>query len=274
MMLFMLDVSPGAPHRRLKATASVLVVAGMIVGTVALKEATVAKPPELSATPAVELKTKDLSDAVEYTDLDNFADNPSGSQLTFVKLSDGTRMGSATERFPRPALSLIKLYLADYVAAHGSEEDRQLAIEMIEGSDDAAAGVLSQTYPEAIGSTAQAYGLRATKAGETWGESTTSTYDVVKFVQIKLEEDPSSPVLEAMRKSHEVANDGYAQNFGTAILPGVTGSKWGWSNEFDLHSSISFSDDFIVAAAVQGSAADLTALVQRHVAPVVSSTGP
>lgn len=208
--------------------------------------------------------------AGDYQDVSQFVqdrDNTSGSQLTYVRLSDGEHLGSANERLPRPALSLAKLYIADFVLRDGSDDDKDLVREMIVASDDQVATDLMEKYPHAITATATRYGLWSTKQGERWGTSVTSTYDVVKYVRAKLAEDPNSPLLLAMRQSHEVASDGYEQNFGTATLKGVKGTKWGWSDEKELHASVSFGDDFVVAAAVEGSAEDLTALVTRHLAP-------
>ncbi|MEJ5997296.1 hypothetical protein [Corynebacterium sp. H130] len=240
-----------------------LVIAG-IAGTVTLKHETTVVSPELQQVAA---EAAPASDYIDRASLDNFIDNPAGTQLTFVRLSDGEHLGSSTERFPRPALSLIKLYVADYVLLKGTEDEKQLALEMIKSSDDEVAAELVEEYPDAIEATARTYSLWSTEAGESWGTSRTSTYDAVKFLRAKIESDPNSPLLEAMRESHEVANDGYEQDFGTATLPGVKGTKWGWSNDRMLHSSISFGDDFVVAAAVLGSAEDLTDLVERQVAP-------
>lgn len=242
-------------------------VAGGIAGTLALKSVTAG--PDVVPIPAV-AEPLERSDYIAVDELDNFATYPGGSQLTFVRLSDGEHLGSATERFPRPALSLVKLYLADYVLTYGDAEDRELALEMIKGSDDKAADKLSEKYPRAIETTARRYGLWSTFAGDSWGVSRTSTYDSVKFLRSKLENDADSELLAAMKESHEVASDGYKQNFGTAQLPGVQGTKWGWSNDRQLHSSISFGEDYIVAAAVMGSAEDLTKLVERQIAPYLA----
>ena len=59
--------------------------------------------------------------------------------------------------------------------------------------------------------------------------------------------------------------DGYQQNYGTATLSDVVGSKWGWSDSKDRHSSVSFSDDFVVAASIEGSAKDLTKYVRKQI---------
>ncbi|WP_156192941.1 hypothetical protein [Corynebacterium kalinowskii] len=242
------------------------ILGSFVVGTITLDE-TAVEPPQL---PLLEEGVAALSDYVDREALDNFSEYPGGTQLTFVRLSDGQHHGSATERFPRPALSLAKLYIADYVLLTGDKEDHDSAVEMIEASDDVVADQLMEKYPEAIDDTARRYELWSTFAGETWGTSQTSTYDVVKFLRLKLQHDPDSDLLDAMHYSHEFAYDGYQQNFGTSTLPGARGTKWGWSDDRELHSSVSFGDDFVVAAAVQGSADDLTALVKRHVEPVLA----
>ncbi len=204
----------------------------------------------------------------EVADTDNrlgaFVENSTGSQVSYFRLSDGYHTGTATERFARPALSLIKLYIADYVLEHGTLTERYEAIEMISSSDDASAEELYERYPESVEETARKYGLLSTRGDERWGYSVTSTYDVVKFVATLLEEDPTSPILVAMAQASPVATDGYGQDFGTSELPGVIGTKWGWSDDRELHSSVSFGENFVVAAAVTGSADDLTQLVERQ----------
>lgn len=203
-------------------------------------------------------------------DLGEFTANATGSQVSFTRLSDGWHTGTATERFARPALSLIKLYIADYVLRYGLPEDKPAAVEMIRSSDDDLADELWDRYPRAIDVTAKNYGLLSTRSDEErWGYSVTSTYDVVSFIQQKLETDPMSPILTAMTQSDEFAADGYPQDFGTAVLPGAVGTKWGWSNDYSLHSSVTFGRDFVAAAAVTGSADDLTALVEAQLGGLV-----
>ena len=71
---------------------------------------------------------------------------------------------------------------------------------------------------------------------------------------------------KAPKESDKIAADGYEQNFGTSTLPGVIGTKWGWSNDLTLHSSVSYGENFVVAVAVSGTAEDLTDLVELQVA--------
>ncbi|WP_241228461.1 hypothetical protein [Corynebacterium hylobatis] len=207
-------------------------------------------------------------------DLASFVENPTGSQISFHRLSDDHRTGTATERFARPALSLIKLYIAEYVIEHGTFAEQYAAIDMISSSDDRTAGELYRKYPESIGEVAREYGLLSTRAHDRWGYSVTSTYDVVGFIVQLMEKDPMHPILVAMAEATPVAADGYGQDFGTSVLPGVIGTKWGWSDNRDLHSSVSFGENFVVAAAVTGSADDLTELVEARLADeVAAATG-
>lgn len=197
--------------------------------------------------------------------LDKFVENSTGSQLSYYRLSDGMRMGTATERYARPALSLIKLYLAEYVIENGSDEERYEAIAMVSDSSDVSADEFFDKYPDAIDDVAKRYGLHSTRAGARWGYSVTSTYDVVNFITQLKEQSPTHPILVGMASSTEVAADGYEQDFGTSRLNNVLGSKWGWSDDRTLHSSVSFGENFVVAAAVTGSAKDLTKFVRAQV---------
>lgn len=185
--------------------------------------------------------------------------------ITYYRIETGMHMGSPTEHMPRYALSLIKLYIATYVIEHGSFEDKYLALEMIADSSDESAGKLFEKYPRSIDSVAREYGLTSTEAGKDWGHSKTSTYDVVRFIVQLMEDDPTHPVLVAMAHADDVSADGYRQNYGTAVLSDVTGTKWGWSDSRDRHSSVSFSENFVVAASIEGSASELTSYVRKEI---------
>ncbi|MDO5512438.1 hypothetical protein [Corynebacterium sp.] len=202
-------------------------------------------------------------------DLDSFVENSTGSQVSFYRISDGYRTGTATERFARPALSLIKLYIAEYVIEHGTLAEQYEAITMISSSSDRAAGQLYRKYPDSITEVAEKYGLQSTRAADRWGFSVTSTWDAVNFIAQLMEDDPTHPILVAMAEATPIAADGYGQDFGTSVLPGVIGTKWGWSDKRDLHSSVSFGENFVVAAAVTGTADDLTDLVEFQLADEV-----
>ena len=140
---------------------------------------------------------------------DGIVIDQSKSQLTYIRLSDGMHLGSANERFARPALSLSKLYIADYVIDEGTGSEKYDALQMISNSDDGIAEELFAIYPESIDEVAKKYGLYSTDAGEYWGRSVTSTYDVVKFIQALKDADPLHPILVAMSQPDEIAADGY-----------------------------------------------------------------
>lgn len=183
---------------------------------------------------------------------------PARTQVSFAPLA-GARTGTANEHESRTAMSIVKLYLAEYVVRHGDPEDREDAAEMIRSSDDAIAERLHATYPGAITATIAEFGLTDTHASGYWGTATTSTYDMVTYLDTKIRTDPGSPVLAAMAAAPERSTDGYAQNFGTALLPGVIGTKWGWTDDrSSAHASASFGTDFVVAASTYGSAEQLS----------------
>lgn len=199
-----------------------------------------------------------------------YEENWNGAQATVVDVDTGDITGTATHRFARPALSLVKLYLANYVVDHGALEHRDDALKMVRDSSDRTAAELFREYPGAIDHVAEEFGLSSTRAGEEWGQSRTSTYDVAVFVAALLAEDPRHPVLVAMASADPVAADGYAQDFGTAVLPGELGTKWAWSDAHDLHASVSFGDGWVAAAAVTGDAEDLTEFVEAQLGEAVS----
>ena len=193
-----------------------------------------------------------------------FVANAKARELSYYRM-DGMRMGTDGERNAMPALSLIKLYLAKYVLDHGTLEDQYEALDMIADSSDVSASDLFKRYPESIDAVAEDYELESTRAGSEWGKSVTSVYDVVNFIKALREESPTHPILVAMAQATTTAEDGYRQDYGTAKLSNVLGSKWGWSDDKTLHSSVSFGKNFIVAASVSGSAEDLTKFVKKEV---------
>lgn len=251
------------PSRRSIAAvvvAAVLMGASWFLGRMSAAEDSPSQP-----TPAIQ----EVADAgpgnPSNPALQRFVDNPTASQLSYLRLSDGMRMGTATERYARPALSLIKLYIAEYIIEHGTEAEKYEALAMVSDSSDASAEDLFEKYPDSIDDVAKRYGLYSTRSDERWGYSVTSTYDVVNFIAKLKEDNPTHPILVAMSQAHSIAADGYEQDFGTARLQNVIGTKFGWSNDFDLHSSVSFGENFVVAAAVNGSADDLTQFVKTQV---------
>jgi hypothetical protein len=189
-------------------------------------------------------------------------DVPARTSISFQESRTGYRVGTANQHEARPGLSIVKLYIADHALRHGdgSEHEHALAERMIRYSDDGAANGLYAKYPDAIDATAAAYRLTSTRGAPNWGSAVTSTADIVAFLETKKATEPDSPILAWMASAAPVAADGTTQNWGTSTLPGVTGSKWGWS-DFGASSvaSSSFGPDFSVAAQTHGSAADQTA---------------
>ncbi|WP_245547163.1 hypothetical protein [Nocardia brevicatena] len=184
----------------------------------------------------------------------------------------GIEWGTANENEPRSALSMSKLYLADYALRHGdgSAEDRVNAERMIRYSDDAAADAVEAKYPQAIAVIAAEYGLEQTSPGAGWGTSTTSTADLADFLTAKQTTDPTSPILGWMAIAAPTAADGTRQDWGTATLPGVQGSKWGWSDMAPPEvASASFGPGFSVAAHTRGGPADQTADVMGALSEMI-----
>ena len=184
---------------------------------------------------------------------------PSRTQVTYLDTKTGKTTGTANQWQPRPGLSLVKLYIADYVLAHGDADDFSTAMRMIRTSDDVLANELYRKYPKSIQTTADYYHLGSTRGARRWGYSMTSTADAVKYLRALRSEDPDSPILEAMAQTTPIAADGYHQDYGTALLPGVTGTKFGWSNDREsVHATISYGEGFIVAAITLGDADELS----------------
>lgn len=173
------------------------------------------------------------------------------------------RFDTANAGQSRPALSLVKLLMADYVLnrGDGSARDRELCERMIRFSDDAAADAIWARYgPVSVSSPAAFYGLGATRPGATWGTSWTSARDLTRFLDAKRESDPGSPVLDWMRRAAPVAADGTRQDWGTARYTDVIGTKWGWSGYGPpVVGAASFGRDFSIAAITYGTAGTQTA---------------
>ncbi|MGA9871924.1 MAG: hypothetical protein WBQ44_12380 [Rhodococcus sp. (in: high G+C Gram-positive bacteria)] len=192
----------------------------------------------------------------------DFADVPSRTSLSFQHSPTGVHVGTANENTARPGLSTVKMYMADYALRHGdgSQSDRDLAERMIRSSDDGAASQLDAKYPQAIGAISSEFGLSATSRGGFWGSSYTSTADTVRFLESKKQTDPASPVLQWMNSATPIATDGTVQNWGTGVLAGATGTKWGWADDgSSVVASASIGDQFSVAANTYGSASTQTA---------------
>ena len=198
-------------------------------------------------------------------EINEFLEGDEGRSVTYIRLHDGMHMGSASEHEARPALSLIKLYIATYVMEKGEYEDKYEALDMIASSSDKSAEELFDKYPDSIDTIADEFNLESTKAGEQWGYSQTSTYDVASFISQLIDRDETHPVLVAMAHADPISEDGYRQDYGTAKLSNVVGSKWGWSNDKTINSSVSFGENFVAAASITGSSDDLTDYVKDEV---------
>lgn len=180
----------------------------------------------------------------------------------------GVAYSSQSSQRPLPALSLIKLYIGQYVLEYGAPGDAEQVGSMISRSDDDVAAGFYQRYPESVDTIASEYGLFNTSSGAKWGVSRTTAEDVVSFISQLRMRDPHSKVLEAMRHWSPVAADGYRQSFGLAGLPGAEGAKMGWSNGRSWHSSVVFGPGFVMAAITEGRKNDHTEDVAAGIASV------
>ncbi|WP_327109979.1 class A beta-lactamase-related serine hydrolase [Nocardia sp. NBC_01730] len=194
-----------------------------------------------------------------------------------VRTIIGVGWGSANEHEPRSALSLVKLFLADYALRHGdgSASDRNLAERMIRYSDDGAASLMAAKYPEAVGAVAHEYRLTETRPGTDWGAGTTSAADVSDFLAAKLRTDPGSPIFDWMAAAGSTALDGTEQGWGTAQFPLVLGTKWGWSDLGEPEvASASYGPGFAVTAHTRGTAAEQTADVLAALPSIAAGLMP
>ncbi|MFE9578294.1 hypothetical protein ACFYO1_18035 [Nocardia sp. NPDC006044] len=178
-----------------------------------------------------------------------------------IRSTLGPHWSTANEHESRTSLSLTKLYLADYALRHGdgSRADRDLAERMIRYSDDGAATAMEAKYPQALKSIAAEYRLTETHSAGSWGAAYTSTADLTGFLDAKLRTDPGSPIFDWMAAAGQSAADGTEQDWGTARVPFVLGTKWGWSDigEPDV-ASASYGPGFTVAAHTHGTATEQT----------------
>ncbi|MBO0853450.1 MAG: hypothetical protein J2P18_06750 [Nocardia sp.] len=188
----------------------------------------------------------------------NLPVNPRTS-FAVVSVVPGVSTATPNADEPRPALSIIKLYLVDFALRHGdgSPGDKALAQSAIQLSDNNAANALDNKYPQAIGATAGEFHLTHTWRAGFWGNSTTSARDTASFLSAKEITDPGSPILGWMATAAPVAADGTAQNWGTAHIPAMMGTKWGWADDrVSLVASASFGPGFATAAFTNGGPGD------------------
>ncbi|RZL82613.1 MAG: hypothetical protein EOP32_10730 [Rhodococcus sp. (in: high G+C Gram-positive bacteria)] len=202
---------------------------------------------------------------------------PGRTALSFAHTPSGTRVGTANHGEARPGLSIVKLYVADYMLRHGdgSPEDRALGQRMIRDSDDGAAAEAYAKYPQAIDAIAAEYRLTSTHGAGFWGNAVTSTTDTVTFLEAKKSTDPDGEILGWMATAAPVAADGTHQNWGTGLLPSVIGTKWGWSDTGpSVVASASFGSDFSVAANTYGTVDEHTGDVLGAFAQDPASPSP
>ena len=183
---------------------------------------------------------------------------PPRTQMT-VRYADGTVVSTPNGHESRPALSLVKLYLGTWVLKYGAPEDKARVENMIRFSEDATASDLERKYPQAIPGIIGEYQLGETHHNGYWGNTTTSTEDLARFVGAISTDPAAAPIMKGMATAAPAASDGYRQDFGTARIPAILGTKFGWSEDGQVHATASFGPGYTVAANTYGSPADLTA---------------
>ena len=90
------------------------------------------------------------------------ADVPPQTALSFADTPSGTRVGTANQGEARPGLSIVKLYVADYMIRHGDGAPEDLEL-----------GQLATAAPVAVDGTHQNWGTGALPSvtGTKWGWS-------------------------------------------------------------------------------------------------------
>ena len=106
---------------------------------------------------------------------------PPRTQMT-VRYADGNSVSTGNSHESRPALSLAKLYLGMWVLKYGASEDKARVENMIRFSEDGTASDLERKYPQAIPSIIGEYRLGETHHNGYWGNTTTSTEDLTRFI--------------------------------------------------------------------------------------------
>ena len=194
-------------------------------------------------------------------------------QVSYVHVPTGYRVDSGNVDEIRTCLSICKIYIADHVFREGTAAQKKQATEMIRTSDDGITTRLYRAFPESIDEVAERYDLPDTAGMRTWGKSVTTTHDVATFLAAKVAKgDFDDPVLAAMADSAPFGSDGYPQDFGTAVLPGVIGTKWGWADIHDsMNASSSYGDDFVISLNVIGDADATTEKAEELFTTVPSS---
>ena len=183
---------------------------------------------------------------------------PPRTQVT-VRYADGNVASTPNSHESRPAVSLVKLYLGMWVLKYGAPEDKARVENMIRSSEDGTASDLERKYPQAIPGIISEYQLGETHHNGYWGNTTTSTEDLARFLGAISTDPVAAPIMKGMSTAAPAASDGYRQDFGTAQIPGILGTKFGWSDDRQVHATASFGPGYTVAANTYGSPGDLTA---------------
>lgn len=199
------------------------------------------------------------------------AATPSRTHITVVNF-DGHQSSTPGGDEPVKALSLAKLYLAYWVLYHGAVEDKLQVYEMIRVSHDGIAAELDRKYPQAIPEVIEHFELKGTSYPGHWGGTTTTTNDMARFIKTILFDPIAQPVIEGMRQVAPAGADGYSQDFGTALLGDIAGTKFGWADSHDQHASVSIGPDFVVVAHTYGSAEEHTEDVLKYVHTTAEAT--
>ncbi|MHA2787769.1 hypothetical protein ACXZ66_01260 [Corynebacterium sp. S7] len=187
--------------------------------------------------------------------------------------SDGTVEASENAEESRPSLSLSKLYLGYWVIYNGSDEHKDQVEEMLRLSNDDMASEMDAAYPEAIDEVAEDFGLENTYRNGYWGVTRTSALDVATFIA-EIRWDPrAKPIFEAMSDSAQYAHDGFAQDYGTSQLPGVKGTKFGWSNDHETTATVSFGKEWTAASMTFGDTSAITKDTLKGFTPSLEISG-
>ncbi|MFD5867486.1 hypothetical protein ACFWGD_02570 [Corynebacterium sp. NPDC060344] len=196
-------------------------------------------------------------------------DSDATVQVSYVHLPTGFRADSANAGEIRTCLSICKLYIADHVFREGDEDQRNQATQMLRTSDDGITTRLYREFPESIDEVAERYDLEDTDGARRWGKSRTTMHDAVTFLAGKVDDGHADdPLLMALATPSPIAADGYRQDYGTDVLPGVVGTKWGWANDRDaMNASVSYGRDFVVGLSVLDDADAATDMAEELFEP-------
>lgn len=169
-----------------------------------------------------------------------------------------------------PSLSQAKLFLGYWVLRSGSPADKGSVFPMIKFSDDGIASRLSGIYPQAIPEIIAQYGLRGSSAGPSWGHGTTTMNDLTQFISAIRRDPIAKPIIDAMAQAAPIAADGYPQNYGSATLPRVWATKFGWTDDrVSRNTTVSLGDTFSIAVSAAGPAFRATDLARTVPLPAV-----